>query len=69
MELQQDGTAKDQVFTDLALTLGTNLGCKGMVIIPCFVGNVIRVRVKSGSVRIENGGFFEYHSFGGFLIG
>jgi len=69
VELQQEGTAKDQVFTDLALTLGTNLGCKGMVIIPCSVGNVIRVRVKSGSVRIENGGFFEFHSFGGFLIG
>jgi len=40
-----------------------------MVIIPCSVGDVIRVRVKSGSVRIENGGFFEFHSFGGFLIG
>ena len=69
VELQQEGTSKDQVFTDLALTSGTNLGCKGMVIIPCSVGNVIRVRVKSGSVRIENGGFFEFHSFGGFLIG
>ena len=69
VELQKEGIVKDQVFTDLALTSGTNLGCKGMVIIPCFVGNVIRVRVKSGSVRIENGGFFEFHSFGGFLIG
>jgi len=69
VELQQEGTAKDQVFTDLALTSGTNLGCKGMVIIPCSVGDVIRVRVKSGSVRIENGGFFEFHSFGGFLVG
>jgi len=69
VHLQQDGVAIDQVFTDLALTTDTDLGCKGMVIVPCVVGDVIRIRVKTGSVGIENGGFLQYHSFGGFLIG
>ena len=69
VQLQQDGVARDQVFTDLTPTADTDIGCKGMVIIPCVVNDVIQIRVKTGSVGIENGGFFEFHSFGGFLIG
>ena len=69
VQLQQDGVVRDQVFTDTAPSTGTDLGCKGMVIIPCVVNDVIKVKVITGSVGIENGVFFQYHSFGGYLIG
>jgi len=67
VQLQQNGVIRDQVSTDTTPTLNTDLGCKGMAIIPCVVDDVIRVFVFSGSVRVENAD--EYHSFGGYLIG
>jgi hypothetical protein len=38
-----------------------------MVIIPCVVNDVIRVRVENGSVSLNY--VDELNSFGGFLIG
>ena len=67
VQLQQNGVIRDQVSTDTTPTINTDLGCKGMAIIPCVVNDVIRVFVFSGSVRVENAD--EYHSFGGYLIG
>jgi hypothetical protein len=67
VQLQQNGVVRDQVSTDTTPTINTDLGCKGMTIIPCVVDDVIRVFVVSGSVRVENAG--QFHSFGGFLIG
>ena len=43
------------------------VSAKGSVILPCVVGDIIRVRVLSGSVRL--GKVAEFSSFGGFLIG
>ena len=67
VQIQQNGAIRDQVSTDTTPTINTDLGCKGMTIIPCVVDDVIRVFVVSGSVRVENAG--QFHSFGGFLIG
>jgi len=67
VQLQQNGVIRDQVFTDTAPTLNTDLGCKGMAVIPCLVDDVIRVFVVTGPVRLENAD--QFHSFGGFLIG
>ena len=43
------------------------VSAKGSVILPCVVGDIIRVRVVSGSARL--GKVAEFSSFGGFLIG
>ena len=72
VQLQQNGNIRDELSTfttTTPITLPTNysLGCKGMVIIPCVVNDVIRVRVEDGSVSLNNAD--ELHSFGGFLIG
>jgi len=44
-----------------------SVAAKGQVILPCVVGDIIRIRVESGSVRL--GSVSEFSSFGGFLIG
>ena len=44
-----------------------SVAAKGHVIIPCAVGDIIRIRVVDGSVRI--GSVAEFASFGGFMIG
>jgi hypothetical protein len=72
VQLQQNGNIRDELSTfttTTPITLPTNysLGCKGMVIIPCVVNDVIRVRVADGSVSLNHTD--ELHSFGGFLIG
>jgi len=72
VQLQQNTIVRDELSslsTTIPITLPTNysLGCKGMVIIPCVVNDVIRVRVEDGSVSLNNAD--ELHSFGGFLIG
>jgi len=64
VQLQQNGVIRDQVFTDTAPTINTDLGCKGMTIIPCDVGDIIRIFIVSGTVRLENAN--EFHSFGVF---
>jgi hypothetical protein len=72
VQLQQNGNIRDELSTfttTTPVTLPSNysLGCKGMVIIPCVVNDVIRVRVADGSVSLNHTN--ELHSFGGFLIG
>ena len=72
VQLQQNGNIRDELSTfttTTPVTLPSNysLGCKGMVIIPCIVNDVIRVRVADGSVSLNHTN--ELHSFGGFLIG
>jgi len=44
-----------------------SVASKGHVILPCVVGDIIRIRVESGSVRL--GSVAEFSSFGGFMIG
>jgi len=44
-----------------------SVASKGHVILPCVVGDIIRIRVESGSVRL--GSVTEFSSFGGFMIG
>jgi len=67
VQLQQNGVIRDQVSTNTTPTINTDLGCKGMAIIPCVLNDVIRVFVFSGSIRLENAS--QFHSFGGYLIG
>jgi len=68
VQLQQNTIIRDEI-TTVTITFPTkySLGCKGMVIIPCFVSDVIRIRVNNGSVSLNY--VDELNSFGGFLIG
>ena len=77
VQLQQNDTLRDEcqitnmnpVLSDPAV--GPNrfnsVAAKGNVILPCVVGDIIRIRVTSGTVRI--GSVAEFSSFGGFMIG
>jgi hypothetical protein len=77
VELQQNGTQRDRCqISNMNPTLsdpavGSNIfntvAAKGQVIIPCVVGDIIRIRVTSGAVR--TGSVAEFSSFGGFMIG
>ena len=68
VQLQQNGIVRDEITTSsITFPIKYSLGCKGMVIIPCVVNDVIRVRVENGSVSLNY--VDELHSFGGFLIG
>jgi len=75
--LQQNGNLRDEcrmtnmnpVLSDPAVGPSTfnSVAAKRHVIIPCAVGDIIRIRVVDGSVRI--GSVAEFASFGGFMIG
>ena len=77
VQLQQNGTQRDECqITNMNPTLSdpavgpnrfNSVAAKGNVILPCVVGDIIRIRVTSGSVRI--GSVAEFSSFGGFMIG
>ena len=77
VQLQQNDTLRDEcqitnmnpVLSDPAVGPLTfnSVAAKGHVILPCVVGDIIRIRVTSGSVRI--GSVAEFSSFGGFMIG
>jgi hypothetical protein len=68
VQLQQNTIVRDEITTvTITFPVKYSLGCKGMVIIPCVVNDVIRVRVENGSVSLNY--VDELNSFGGFLIG
>jgi hypothetical protein len=77
VELQQNGTQRDRCqMTNINPTLSdpavgpdifNTVASKGNVILPCVVGDIIRIRVTSGNVR--TGSVAEFSSFGGFMIG
>jgi len=77
VELQQNGTQRDRCqLSNMNPTLsdpaeGPNIfntvAAKGSVILPCVVGDIIRIRVTSGLAR--TGSVAEFSSFGGFMIG
>ena len=68
VQLQQNTIIRDEI-TSVTITFPNkySLGCKCMVIIPCSLSGVIRVRVDNGSVSLNY--VDELNSFGGFLIG
>jgi len=70
VQLQQNTIVRDEI-TTVTITFPVkhtySLGCKGMVIIPCSLSDVIKVRVDNGSVSLNY--VDELNSFGGFLIG
>jgi hypothetical protein len=77
VELQQNSTQRDRCqLSNMNPTLsdpavGSNVfnsvAAKGNVILPCVVGDIIRIRVTSGTAR--TGQVAEFSSFGGFMIG
>jgi len=68
VQFQQNSIIRDEI-TSVTIPFPNkiSLGCKGMVIIPCSVSDIIRVRVDNGSVALNY--INEIHSFGGFWIG
>ena len=65
--LQQNAVVRDEVRFQGDVAIFDSIEAKGMVILPCSIGDVIRVRVTAGNVRV--GSALEFHSFGGFRIG
>jgi hypothetical protein len=65
--LQQNAVVRDEVRFQGDVAIFDSIEAKGMVILPCSIGDVIRVRVTAGTVRV--GSALEFHSFGGFRIG
>ena len=69
-QLQQNGIVRDEVrlsSTSTNVFIFNNIEAKGMVIIPCSVDDIIRVRCSAGVIRV--GSSQEFHTFGGFRIG
>ena len=77
VELQQNGNIRDRcqisnmnpTLSDPAIgsDIFNTVTAKASVIIPCVVGDIIRIRVTNGAVR--TGSVAEFSSFGGFMIG
>jgi len=54
VQLQQNTILRDEITNGtISYPIKYSLGCEGMVIIPCSVSDVIRVRVENGSVALN----------------
>ena len=67
VSLQQNTLIRDEVRFEGQISSFDSIEAKGVVILPCSIGDVIFVRVMGGNVRL--GAAAEFHSFGGFRIG
>jgi predicted lipoprotein len=65
--LQQNAVTRDEVRFTGEVAIFDSINAKGIVKLSCSIGDMIRVRVTTGTARV--GSALQSHSFGGFRIG